>query len=210
MSLVINPSPANTAMSYTDILNAVIENTSRPDQVSIHSRNIRQATLQLHSGNFWNKDVQLAQLDCVNPQTAQTLPLGTIDNYRRMKNLIILDSNLNEIPEYNILPADTETLLDENAQSRTNIWWQAGSAVNVRCQDPFRFINVYYYAAPKLGTTDVTFSSWIADLYPFAIIDLAVRMYKALTGEQETARMMDEITRLNMETLVTLDLQSNQ
>lgn len=187
MPFVVGQTLAGQALTLTQMVAAVVDRTDRPDMTTTITGFIQQAASQIHNQNDFAKDITFAT--CVNPNGAQytyDLDLSQLTYYRKIKEIVFLDANGNELWDVKINKVSADTLLDYNGcpANNNNTYMQVGGyKIRIRSNFPFLAVNVYYYAWPQMGNTDNTFTSWIATEYPWIFIDLAVRAVKNNTGD---------------------------
>ncbi len=179
-------------MNFTELNAAVVTITNRPDLVAETSLAVRRATARMHSIDFWPKDIQEVTLSLITPAF-----LGQIDTtilpfsrFRAMKYL----------REYNLVHSGRERymtkvepdcLVDEYGYEIQSLWYPAGTVINwkvgyaVQAIAGITGLSVGYYQNPDVSPT--TFSSWIAQIEPWCIVEDAAARVLKLTGQLDLA-----------------------
>lgn len=177
---------------FSDLVTEVINITGRPDlETSIKSA-IRSATLSAHTSEYYPKDIFETGIHWANPAYIQSLDYkNIIPKWRAFKYLRKYDNNALDTRD---APGDffelilPELVLDAYQIQRDNICYLAGDRMEIRSstQDTYMLLGCYVYP----DVVEVTYRSWIAEEYPFAIIYAAVAILYSQTGYSEEAGNM--------------------
>jgi len=161
-------------MTFTEILQEVYNITSRADLVDLTKSAVKAATLKAHQSDFFAKDIYEAQFTFPSAEYIQAFDyFSFMPNYRALKYL----------REYNVLDGTTgiffhlitpDELLDEWNRERVNVCYVAGNYINIKALTKFDNMIVSAYLSPTVVETN--YSSWIADIFPYAIIHEAARV----------------------------------
>lgn len=208
--------------TYEQIVADVVAATTREDLVATGEIDlaIRRATLKLHSMAFWPRDLAEGVVTFAdNTLFSQSIAIaGNLPRFRAIK--YIRESKLNELAPTDVLltqpyqqesvyPYDTDAyfvkmepdaILDDYGGVRVNIWYLGGTNINLNCRKSIGAVDVGWYQHPIVLATN--FNSWLADVYPFAIVDEASRMIFKSTGFMELARAYDDITAEHRQILI--------
>lgn len=215
-------------MNFTDLCNEVITLTNRPDLVNETQLAVRAGTLRAHHTDFYYKDLVEQSLQFSVSQFWQHIQLSTFPNFRALKYLRkyfpgITAANYapNNLPplygfysEGGNLPdgrffdvITPEEVLDGYGANRVDVAYIAGQQINCRSGDNFQYLLCGYYQNPNL--IPATYSSWIANEFPYAIIYAAAAIiFKTIGYDEQNAAyqnlMSEEITMLRMSNLVAV------
>lgn len=183
-------------MTLTELVAVVYTLTGRPDLVAETSAAIRKATLKMHSVDYFYRDLQEKIITFPTPSYKQQYDLGVnLPSYRALKY----------VRQWNAMPVGTEryltviepdSILDSYGKEATDIWYVAGSNLNIKCRDLVTNLVIGYYKHPDITTA--TFSSWIAIEQPFAIIEEACATVFQMIGHTEMARKFELLSSQNM------------
>lgn len=193
-------------MTLTEMVTIVAnDRTDRPDMTSAITGYIQQAAAQLHSTNDFAKDITVSTgTNPSGPAYSYDFDLSTLTRYRKVKKVIFLDANGNELV-VDVDKRQLDSMLDYNNLTSGNYWMPiGGNKIRVVAEFPFSSFNVYYYQWPQMGNSDATFTSWIASEYPWVFIDLAVRSVKNNTGDDSSAAMINTEIKNHMTTVIAL------
>jgi len=195
-------------MTLDDLVTNVVDRTSRPDKTTSIIAYIRQAVNLLHTTTDYNRDVISTSLvNASGPQYDYDIDTSALTNFRKIKSVSYIDSDGNEIKQIPITHADITALLDYSGAISENVVYNlGGGSYRVHGGFPFYGVKVYYYAFPLMGATAATFNSWIADLYPWIIIDMATKSIKAGTGDDSSASMIQQDINTHLRALAALDI----
>lgn len=181
-------------MNFSELVSEVMQRTARPDMTTQTESAVKAATLKAHNSGFYYNDlVELAvQFDA--PRTIQTFdPSDVSSYYRRVKYMRIwngdVDGQAGEFLEH----INTEAALDPYGYLRLNVFYMAGKFLQIRTRVELDKILFGFYRYPDI--TDISFSSWIADEVPYAIIWEAARTIFLQIGYQEQASNMQALVR---------------
>lgn len=188
----------------------VVTATARSDLIATGdiALAVRRATLKLHAMAFWPRDLaegvitfQDASLVNQSINIANNLPQFRAIKYIRecFPGQLTTAGTYNRERFYEKLEPDF--ILDDYGQNRDSIWYLGGSNINLRSrvvsnsggtQTSVPAVTVGWYQYPLVADA-LTYNSWIADAYSFAIVDEAARMIFVNTGFMDIARTYDNI-----------------
>jgi hypothetical protein len=195
--------------TYSEIVNDVVTTTNRPDLVNTGDVDlaIRSATLRLHNMAFWPMDLAEAIVQFTdNTQVAQTISIdASLPRFRAVKYIRENLNNAEALPAvpyqaYAGYPRSTQNyfekmepdaILDDYNLIRGNVWYLGGRNINLNCRMPIGSVSIGWWQYPIVSATN--FASWIADAYPFAIVDEASRMVFKNTGFNDNAKEYERI-----------------
>jgi hypothetical protein len=184
--------------------------TNRPDLVAETALAVKAATLKMHKSDFYFKDlfesgVQFDQIDYL-----QTLKYRLLfPKYRALKYIRKFDASVAPgLPGkfYEII--SPEEVLDSYKIQRNDVAYVAGSVIQVRSSTKDQYCLMGVYLHPTVESP-ATFSSWIADEQPYAIIfEAASQIYGLLENnnaqQKYTAEAADQITELKAGNIIAV------
>jgi hypothetical protein len=192
-------------MNLSQLVEAVYSQTNRPDMVAETLQAVLEATLSVHTIENFYKDIQESVVVFDQSlQYIQTLDTTVIPFYRNMayirKTGYILgatnpgESPLNGVNLQTYPPVslgfmqrvDIGDILDSYGYEKTDVWYQAGSQINLKSSTALQFATIGWYKYPNIDATGVNFSSWIADEMPYVIIYKAAAGIYARIGEDKS------------------------
>jgi hypothetical protein len=190
-------------MTFEEMLDTLYEITTRPDLVAESTSALRSATLKAHTSDFYSRDLTEQELAFEEPAYIQCMDLYTVFcNYRALKYIRRFDKNDDNFGKgpstggkdtyyhghgqhnqfFEIVTPDE--LLDSYHRERVNIGYMAGRNLNLRANVEFTYALMGAYMFPIVTPTD-KYSSWIAQLHPYAIINEAARVIFKMIGYDE-------------------------
>lgn len=169
-------------MTLTELIAEVYTLTGRPDLVAETSAAVRKATLKMHGVDFFYRDLQEEVIAFATPAYKQQYDLqANIPNYRGIKYL----REWSAAPTGKELMLDLiepDAVLDEYLRERTNVYYVAGTSLNIKADRMLSTLVIGYYRRPETSTN--LFSSWIALEQPFAIIEEAAANVFHMIGHE--------------------------
>jgi hypothetical protein len=183
--------------------------TNRPDLVNETNLAVRAATLKAHHSDDYIRDLTEYSITFSAPDYYQSLDFKNVIPLWRKPNYIRKFNLATGLPgtflEY-ILP---EKAVDRYHADRLDVFYVAGSNIQIRSSDQLQYLLVGAYTNPVV--TSVGYGSWIADDYPFAIVyeataiifktigfDEQVVMYRQMVAEQLQLLKQHAITGIGM------------
>lgn len=177
-------------MNFTELLNAVYSITARPDLVDLTKLAVKAATLKAHKTDFYTKDIYETSLQFTTLDYVHSLDyISQIPNYRALKYIRKYDQSTGKAGDF-FTALTTEEILDEFGRERTDICYVAGRVIEMKSSTEFDTVFLGCYVLPVV--TESNFASWIADLYPFAIVHEAARFVFASIGQQDQKNAQKE------------------
>ena len=188
--------------SFASIVADVITLTNRPDLVNETNLAVRAATLKAHQFDDWVKDLREQSIQFATSDYYQSLdyksifPLWRKPKYNRKYDNTPYTGGPTDFLTY--IPP--EKVVDEYGLNRTNIYYVAGSQVQIRTEEPYQYFICGYYANPDV--TIANYNSWIANDHPFAIIYEAAAVIIKAVGLDEQAVMYRDMVAEQMADLI--------
>jgi len=172
--------------SFNELLQEVYAVTNRPDLISESKMAIKAATLKAHQSDFYSKDIY-----------EQYVTLGDEASYLWSLDYISLISNLRSFKYVRKLdpegtPGDfitilsPEEVLDTYGASRQDIAYVAGRILEIKSSTEINTCLLAAYVNPIVA--EGSYSSWVADLYPYVIVFEAARvLFKTIGYDEQSA-----------------------
>ena len=179
----------NLATLQTEVYNL----TNRPDLVSQTLTAIRKATMKCHLADEFRQDLQIAIVTVpVQTDFHYLLDLTNTVTYPNMRRVSYIKEYNNPIVgnEIQFKKLHFSNLLDEYKLEKANYWYQAGMAVTIGSYKQLVQVSVAYFTYPNTATA--TYSSWIADQFPDAIINEAASTIFKTVGKSDEAKLYQQ------------------
>lgn len=174
-------------MNLTEITTEVYALTKRPDLVAQTEAAIRMATLRAHHLDFWQRDLREEIVDFTTPAFTVSWAYKTAyPRFRSVNYIVKAEHPSNEpygAPLKNVTPLG---VYDEYDAQKQNVWYMAGTVINLRFSEQVRKIAIGFYQHPNIVAPD--YESWIADDYPWVIIQRAAERVLSGIGFEDLAR----------------------
>lgn len=195
-------------MTYDEIIAEVYTLTKRPDLVAVTAAAVKSATLKAHMSDYYSKDVYETGVSFDTAGYIQSLDfVSLITNFRTLKYFKRLDSATDTTGKFFDILTPEETI-DSYGEAKTDIAYAAGRVLEIRASVEFQYGILGCYVLP-IVTPTASYSSWVADLFPYIIIFDATRMvlkgigldsqakeYQSLTAEQYALLKINATTDL--------------
>lgn len=200
-------------MLLSELTQHVYEETGRPDLVDETRNKIVSTTQTLHGREKYFKDILLADVTFANVLFEQTIDLSDEISFPQFRQMAFMrkypiPGSVSQDPSYPLnMPGlygwypgcylnhdflkaiDPTDLFDNFDWRKEDVYWQAGTTLNCRSLSGLARVKIGYYSWPVVDpTSDITFKSWIADEYPWAII------YGATYNMFRTIGQLDQAT----------------
>ena len=172
-------------MDFNELLNEVYSLTNRPDLVTETTLAVKSATLKAHSIDFFSKDIHETLITAESLDYIHSIDyISIIPNFRALKYLRKYDKANEEVGGF-IEVITPEEVLDSYGVDRTDVCYVAGRVLEIRSSTEIDALIMGCYVFPIVTTAG--YSSWIAELYPYAIIIEAARIVFSTVGDGEQA-----------------------
>jgi len=174
-------------MIHAELITEVYNLTNRPDIIAETAAAVRAATLKAHHSDFFSKDMYEVPITFEEAAYIHTLDyISVLPNYRALNYLRKFDEASDEPMEFITIITPTEVLDSYNVR-RLDIAYVAGRAIEIRSSTEFSKLLMGAYVSPVISSTD--YSSWVADLYPYAIVFEAARVvFKTIGYDEQSAQ----------------------
>ena len=181
--------------SFASIVADVMALTNRPDLVNETNLAVRAATLKAHQKDDWIRDLQEDSIEFTTANYYQTFEYKTVfPLWRKPSYIRNYDNTANTGGPGKFLTYITpDKVIDGYGYNRLDVFYVAGSNIQIRTKCENQFFLLGYYANPDV--TPLGFSSWIADEFPFAITYEAVAIiFKTVGLDEQVAVYRDMVT----------------
>jgi hypothetical protein len=175
-------------MILTELQAEVVSLTKRPDlnSTSILTA-IKAATLKLHQLDYFTKDILETPISFATADYYQSLSYMT--NFPRWRSLAWLRKLDSTLLPYDppLKRLDPRAVLDQFGVQKNNVYYEAGRVMQINTLEQVQYFLLAIYQNPDVATG--TYTSWIADSYPYAIIfDAAATVFKSVGfGDMEAS-----------------------
>jgi hypothetical protein len=189
-------------MSYsTDLFDQMVADvitlTARPDLESETALAVRTATNNCHFCDAFPRDMQSMAVNLLTPAYTAQLDLPTLfPRLRGISAVTILGSDGLPVlfkPGSGMEVIELGDVYDEYGAMRNNVAYLAGDKLNLRTVVPAYGFLVEWFKAPATRRED--YLSWIAQLYPDAILYWAASIVLSTNGNEEKAAKYMQMTQ---------------
>jgi hypothetical protein len=172
--------------TFASILADVYTLTNRPDLVAETTLAVKSATLKAHMTDFYSKDIYEVRITTDTADYIAGIDVySIISNFRSLKYLRKYDIVTATAGDFiNVL--EPEEVLDDYGVEKVDVCYMAGRVLELKSSTEVDNFILGCYVAPIVTTSG--YSSWIADLYPDAIIYEAARVvFKTIGYDEQSA-----------------------
>lgn len=198
-------------LSLAEITQQVVDLTDRGESPAFTQLAIVKATLKLHLADLWNRDVveRKVEPDVIEGQRLQIFLSTKLPGFRKMMYLKGYDdatdpANPTIGDEYD--ESFPGSIRDGYGWRKNNIFYVAGDSLNIYTTAvPPKFL-CGYWATPKVSLGE--YQSWIADMYPNAIIDEASAEIFGSVGDDDEAKKRRDMFVPNLQIIRMQDIEA--
>lgn len=195
--------------TFSEIYQATVEQTKRPELVAMTEAAIRIATLRAHHVDFFPRDLRMQQLVyAVNPTQMYydfpNISTTLLPRLRSIKNVYTLTADgQHQIEELEY--RETNDLYDSDGAPRRYMYTLIGDTLRCFFDMPTGLMEAYFFANPIVSKA--SYASWIADEYIDDLAAWAAGIVMARTGFLELAQNYErDYVRPFKETLISSHL----
>lgn len=203
-------------MDLATIRNNVYTITGRPDRVDETNLAIQEATLALHGVENWWRDQVDQQVVFQASANYQTIPLANLPRFRTFKYIRKYDPIAADPLNSNLYtgsagsffePCPPDKILDKYAITKDNIYYLSGGGSNanavaqLRSTVAFQYLMIGWMGFPVVEPL-AQYQSWIAELYPYAIITQAALKMKKYVTDADAAKLLEGDAERHMSVLL--------
>jgi hypothetical protein len=171
-------------MNLAELQQEVYTISNRSDLVAQTLTAIRSATLKCHQLDYFPKDVFETGVDFLAEEYYHQLEYNLLlPRWRALKYLKKTDVNGSDsLPFFQIIDIPIQAR-DPYGVSYSDVCYLAGDVINIKSSTQFRYAILGCYRHPDV--TPASYSSWIAEEHPYAIVYEAASTLFKLTGDTE-------------------------
>lgn len=173
-------------MNFTEIYNEVILITKRPDLVDRTKQAIRSATIKAHHSDFYFKDLVEVPVQFTTLFFLQSfIPTEVVPTFRMAKYIRLWNGGMDGDVGTFLTPIQIENSLDQYKNIKTNVFYMAGQLLQIRGATTLDKVLFGCYVNPVI-TPETSYSSWVANEQPYAIIYEAARqIFKSISFTEQ-------------------------
>lgn len=175
-------------MNFTELCNEVQIIVKRPDLADRIQSAVRAATEKLHTLDFWYRDIVEVPVQFGTAFYIQNFdPRTVVPRFRKAKYIRIWEGGTDGQATVFLEPIQIEEAIDGYGYLKTNVFYMAGQLLQIRgTQDIYRVLfGAYRY--PTVTPAE-SYSSWIAEEFPWGIIYEASRaIFRSISMAEEAA-----------------------
>lgn len=191
--------------TYTDIRDAVITWTNRPDLAAETDAAIKNAVRAAHRVNTFYKDLKEVPVTDLPTDQLQQIDMSAVAaDCRKVFAVRPTGTDLY------YTGCSSDDILDDYGLPKVDVYYGLGNYLVVRASAPVSEITITYYKKPTIEPIS-SLDSWIATEFPDLIIYWAAASVLALIGEQEIKQRVEALARLEAQNLQSdsLSIQGN-
>jgi len=171
--------------TLTNIINDVYILTKRPQAVDRTKFAVKNATLKLHTRDFFPKDFFETGIQFPSASyTLQFAPKSIVPLFRAPSYLRKSDSSSGLGPFLDYM--DPREAIDGYGYDKTDAYYMAGTNININSSTALQYLIFGCYVYPNI--TDGYYASWIADELPYLLTVEAALKFALETGNTTLAK----------------------
>ncbi len=177
---------------FSDLQDAVYSITNRTDLVAETSLAIRQATLAAHRSDYYPGDLEEL---LITPTAASVFQLdipSLFVNWRAFQYIRPYDTISGTPADFLLEAIRPDGLFDDYMVAKINVFYVAGTNLNIRLGADYGGFIVGYYKNPVLSP-DASYDSWIATQHPACIVNEAAARVMHMIGFEEAAARIKKL-----------------
>ena len=202
--------------TFNQLCSMVYTETNRPDLIAETAQAVFEATLTAHCSDFYVRDITSVQTTFDVADYIQTLDISTIPYFRAINSFRkavpgptlyqpmsgsisdplvgdpVTGSYSYPLNEYVFLEElSPDDLLDDYGYEKVDVFYQAGTIINIKSSSPIINGQFQYYSFPEvdIANSGAGYSSWIANNYPFLIVYGAAASVFAKIGQDVSSKL---------------------
>lgn len=182
-------------MTFQELVDEVTSITKRPDKVAAIESSVKAATLKAHQSDYYFNDLIEVAVEFDAARYIQTFdPKDVVPRYRQSKYMRIWEGDINGYAKNFLEHIQIEAALDNYGYIKTDVFYMAGAFLQIRGTSPVSKVLFGAYQHPLIVPA-ASYSSWIANEYPWAIIYEAARVLFLQIGFQEQSASMRSLVQ---------------
>lgn len=191
-------------MTFAELLQEVYNLTKRADLVSETKSAIKAATLKAHASDFYSKDIFESGIEWDTAGYTQSIDyISLISNFRAFKYVRRAENATDDSGAFFTILTPDE-VLDSYGVNKTEIAYVAGRILQLRSSVQFQYALLGCYVFPIVR--EEAYSSWVAQMFPYAIVFEAARVvFKTIGFDEQAAQyeklVAEQFTELRMSAL---------
>lgn len=180
-------------MNFAELVTEVKLITNRPDlDLEIKSA-VKAATLKAHHSDYFPKDLFEVGIFWATPNYIQSFEYrDVIPRYRAFKFLRKYEA-VSSNPGKFFKLLTPEQILDSYGIQKDDVCYLAGNMLEIRSSTQDQYMLIGCYLHPVIS--EVGYTSWIADEYPYAIVYEAARTLFKQIGFNEQSSQMSQLVQ---------------
>jgi hypothetical protein len=182
-------------MTFAELVAEVTQITKRPDLNSQIESAVKAATLKAHQSDYFFNDLIELAVEFDEARFIQTFdPKQVVPRFRQAKYIRLWEGDINGYAKEFLQHIQIEAAMDNYNYIRTNVFYMAGAFLQIRGTQPVEKVLFGAYQHPLITPAE-SYSSWIANEYPYAIIYEAARAIFLQIGFQEQSASMRSLVQ---------------
>ena len=196
-------------MNLAELQTEVSNITRRADLLTTQiTPAIKAATLKMHQADYFPKDLYESLITFPTAEYLQTWNYtASIPRWRSLKYLRKIDSTSGEPYGTPLTVLTPEQLLDSYGVEKTDVTYEAGLFLNIKTREEVQYFLLGCYLNPDI--TDAGYTSWIADMHPYAIVyEAAAKVFRQIGFKEQEVSMLreaaDQLSIIRMSNIQTV------
>jgi len=174
---------------FSDTVDEVYSLTNRPDLVAETALAVRQATLSAHRSDYYLKDLVEILLPLSSASIFQLDIPSYFPQWRNFKYIRPYNTVGASAASFFLSSLAPDAIFDEYLIEKSNVYYVAGTNLNIKLEAAYDAFIVGYYANPILSP-EASYNSWIAtDHSAIITIEATIKVFGMIGYEDAAARL---------------------
>ena len=174
-------------MTLAELISAVYDITKRPDRVQETNSAIKSATLKAHQFDFLVRDIFETGINFGTPNYVNNLDYKTVIPRFRVPKYLRKYDYTNSAPGDFLTKLTPEQILDRYNTQKQDVYYVAGQYIQINSSTQDQYYLFGCYIDPDIS--DASFTSWIANDFPYCIVYYAAAIVEIGLGKLDEAKL---------------------
>lgn len=177
-------------MTYADLIAEIKLLSKRFDIDDKIAIALRMTTLRAHRTDYYWRDLQEVNVNFADSQEVTIDIVANFTRFRQVSYVRYMNADTGALGQY-LEEADAANLLDNEMYYKDNVWYLAGTNLQVRAAISMNALRVGYWQNPDV--TAGSYNSWIKDELPDLLVQGSLAYLYNMSGKQEEARALNRM-----------------
>lgn len=168
-------------MNFTEAVNEVMLIVKRPDKILNIRSQVNNAINFYSMETTFAFDLQEQAISIPTSDYIHSIALSELTRFRKIQTI-------RPSGKKNLTQISSSDIVDECGKDKTDVWYLAGTQINVRLSNTNSQLLLAYFSYPPI-LTDAAPSYWMLDISPWMVIHRAAGFIFASIGDDDSAKI---------------------